>query len=36
MIPHHQAAIDIAKTQLLYGKDAQARPGNYHRSATGD
>jgi uncharacterized protein (DUF305 family) len=36
MIPHHQPAIDIAKTQLLYGKDAQARPGNYHRSATGD
>ena len=25
MIPHHQAAIDMAKTQLLYGKDAQMR-----------
>jgi uncharacterized protein (DUF305 family) len=25
MVPHHQAAIDIAKTQLLYGKDAQMR-----------
>ena len=24
-IPHHQAAIDMAKTQLLYGKDAQMR-----------
>jgi len=23
MVPHHQAAIDMAKTQLLYGKDAQ-------------
>jgi uncharacterized protein (DUF305 family) len=23
MLPHHQAAIDMAKTQLLYGKDAQ-------------
>jgi hypothetical protein len=27
MIPHHQAAIDMAKTQLLYGKDAQMRKG---------
>jgi DUF305 family protein family protein len=25
MIPHHQAAIDMAKTQLLYGKDSQMR-----------
>jgi len=25
MIPHHQAAIDMAKTQFLYGKDAQMR-----------
>jgi hypothetical protein len=25
MLPHHQAAIDMAKTQLMYGKDAQMR-----------
>jgi len=25
MIPHHQAAIDMSKTQLLYGKDPQMR-----------
>ena len=25
MIPHHQAAIDMAKSQLLYGKDPQMR-----------
>ena len=25
MLPHHQAAIDMAKTQLLYGKDQQMR-----------
>jgi hypothetical protein len=25
MIPHHQAALDMAKTQLLYGKDPQIR-----------
>jgi uncharacterized protein (DUF305 family) len=25
MIPHHQAAIDMAKTQLLDGKDPQMR-----------
>jgi uncharacterized protein (DUF305 family) len=25
MIPHHQAAIDMAKAQLLYGKDPQMR-----------
>jgi len=25
MIPHHQAAIDMAKTQLLYGKDPHMR-----------
>ena len=25
MLPHHQAAIDMAKTELLYGKDAQLR-----------
>jgi uncharacterized protein (DUF305 family) len=25
MLPHHQAAIDMAKTQLLFGKDPQTR-----------
>jgi uncharacterized protein (DUF305 family) len=25
MLPHHQAAIDMAKTQLLYGTDPQMR-----------
>jgi uncharacterized protein (DUF305 family) len=25
MLPHHQAAVDMAKTQLLYGKDPQIR-----------
>lgn len=25
MLPHHQAAIDMAKTQLNYGKDPQMR-----------
>lgn len=25
MLPHHQAAIDMAKTQLAYGKDPQMR-----------
>ena len=25
MLPHHQGAIDMAKTELLYGKDAQMR-----------
>ena len=25
MLPHHQAAIDMAKTELFYGKDAQMR-----------
>lgn len=25
MLPHHQAAIDMAKTQILYGKDPQMR-----------
>jgi uncharacterized protein (DUF305 family) len=25
MLPHHQAAIAMAKTQLLYGKDPQMR-----------
>ena len=25
MLPHHQAAIDMAKTELLYGKDVQMR-----------
>ena len=25
MLPHHQAAIGMAKTQLLYGKDTQMR-----------
>lgn len=25
MLPHHQAAIDMAKAQLLYGKDPQIR-----------
>jgi uncharacterized protein (DUF305 family) len=25
MLPHHQAAIEMAKTQLMYGKDPQMR-----------
>jgi uncharacterized protein (DUF305 family) len=25
MLPHHQAAIDMAKTELVYGKDPQMR-----------
>jgi len=25
MLPHHQAAIDMAKVQLIYGKDPQMR-----------
>jgi uncharacterized protein (DUF305 family) len=25
MLPHHQAAIDMAKTELLYGKDPHVR-----------
>ena len=25
MLPHHQAAIDMAKTEILYGKDPQMR-----------
>jgi uncharacterized protein (DUF305 family) len=25
MLPHHQAAIDMAKTQLMYGQDPQMR-----------
>ena len=25
MLPHHQAAIDMAKTELLHGKDPQMR-----------
>ena len=25
MLPHHEAAIEMAKTQLLYGKDPQMR-----------
>jgi uncharacterized protein (DUF305 family) len=25
MLPHHQAAIDMAKTQLMRGKDPQVR-----------
>src|SRR5450432_4115718 len=25
MLPHHQAAIDMAKAQLVYGKDPQMR-----------
>ena len=25
MLPHHQAAIDMAKSQLIYGKDPQMR-----------
>lgn len=25
VLPHHQAAIDMAKTQLIYGKDPQMR-----------
>ena len=25
MLPHHQAAIDMAKTQLIYGKEPQMR-----------
>ena len=25
MIPHHQAAVDMAKTELAFGKDPQVR-----------
>lgn len=25
MLPHHQAAIDMAKAEILYGKDPQVR-----------
>jgi len=25
MLPHHQAALDMAKAQLIYGKDPQLR-----------
>jgi uncharacterized protein (DUF305 family) len=25
MLPHHQAAIDMAKTELLYGQDPRVR-----------
>jgi len=25
MLPHHQAAIDMAKSQLIHGKDSQVR-----------
>jgi uncharacterized protein (DUF305 family) len=25
MLPHHQAAVDMARAQLLYGKDPQMR-----------
>jgi len=25
MLPHHQAAVDMAKTELLYGNDPQMR-----------
>jgi len=25
MLPHHRAALDMAKTQLLYGNDPQMR-----------
>jgi uncharacterized protein (DUF305 family) len=25
MLPHHQAAVDMAKTELIYGKDAKMR-----------
>jgi uncharacterized protein (DUF305 family) len=25
MLPHHQAAIDMAKTELIYGKDPEMR-----------
>jgi len=25
MLPHHQGAVDMAKTELLYGKDPQMR-----------
>jgi len=39
MLPHHQAAIDMAKTQLIYGKgrtDATAGAGDHHRPAIRD
>ena len=31
MLPHHQAAVDMAKTQLLHGDwNAKAGPGDHH------
>ena len=38
MLPHHQAAIDMAKTELCRQgcTDAQTRTGNYYGSAIGN
>ena len=38
MIPHHQAAIDMAKAELMHGQDPQmqTRARNYYRPAIGN